>query len=113
MNIIFNGTSRVSTDYSPQCQKMSVSTKCPDTLLSDCNHYCYYFICYYYYLCKYIYIYIKKNINKSPAHPDNRSHSVLHLYWDHLFSHEHQLFFQIAQDLKLSGRIYLSSTLYY
>lgn len=77
MNIIFNGTSRVSTNYGRQCQKKSVSTKCPDTFLSACNHYCYYLISYYYYLCKYIYTHTYiYNVNKSPVHPSCQALSL-------------------------------------
>lgn len=115
MNIIFNGTSKASTNYSHQCQKMSASTKRPDTLLSDCNHYCYYLISHYYYLCKnintYMHIYIY-NVNKFPVHPSCQPPSLsIALVLGLPVSQKQQLFLDYTK-LKLS-EIYPRSTSYY
>lgn len=73
------------------------------SLLSDCNHYCYYLISYYYHLCRdtymcvciciYICMYVY-NVNKSPVHPSCQppSPSVAFVLGMPV-SHEQQLFF--------------------
>lgn len=71
--------------------KKSVCTKCPDTLLSDCNRYGSYLIRYSHYLCKCIY-----NVNKSPVDPNWQplSPSTAFVLGSPVF-HEHQLFLRL------------------